>query len=96
MLLTGLTGLTGNIPTIATAIPNVQLQNQFHQQQQIQMQKQQQLRAIMAARSQATQNRIYIGSLPFEVGEVDVRAAFSPYGTIKEVIMCPVCCCFLL
>lgn len=32
-------------------------------------------------------SRIYVGSISFEVGEEEIRKAFSPYGPIKSIAL---------
>lgn len=53
------------------------------QQQAIQAAQQQQL----AAQVQAYACRIYVGNINYELGEDEVRAAFSPFGNMRSITM---------
>lgn len=37
--------------------------------------------------NETPESRIYIGSLHYELGEAEIRMAFSPFGEIKSVDM---------
>ena len=37
-------------------------------------------------------SRIYVGNIPFDVGEMQIRTAFSHFGAIKQITFFRVCC----
>jgi len=43
------------------------------------------LKNATVATNQALACRIYVGSIHFDMGEAEIRAAFSPFGPIKSV-----------